>query len=212
MNSLIDAAITRYRTTLLLMAMVMACGVMARQAIPVESDPYIQVPFYVINVFHEGISPEDAERLLVMPMEVELRSLDGVKELKGYASEGAATMLVEFDVDNDLDQALLDVREAVDRARPEMPDTAEEPIINEESTADFPVLQVNFTGDDVPERVLYNAARRAKQELETLPGVLEANMNGAREELLEAIIDPGKLESYNISNEQLINTVLRTTG
>jgi len=208
-NSLIDAAVTRYRTTLLLMLMVMFSGIIARQAIPVESDPYIQVPFYIITVFHEGISPEDSERLLVMPMEVELRSLDGVKEIKGYASEGAATVLVEFDVDNDLDQALLDVREAIDRARPEMPDTAEEPIINEESTADFPVLQVNFTGDDVPERVLYNAAKRAKQELETLPGVLEANLNGAREELLEAIIDPGKLESYNISNEQLINTVLR---
>ncbi len=209
MNSLIDAAVTRYRTTLLLMLMVVIAGVIARQAIPVESDPYIQVPFYIVNVFHEGISPEDAERLLVMPMEVELRSLDGVKEIKGYASEGLATMLVEFDVEVDLDQALLDVREAIDRARPEMPDTAEEPIINEETTADFPILQVNFTGDDVPERVLYNAARRAKEELEALPGVLEARMNGAREELLEAIIDPAKLESYNISNEQLINTVLR---
>ena len=118
-------------------------------------------------------------------------------------------MLVEFDVENDLDQALLDVREAIDRARPEMPDTAEEPIINEESTADFPILQVNFTGENVPERVLFNAARRAKEELETLPGILEANLNGAREELLEAIIDPAKLESYNISNEQLISTVLR---
>ena len=209
MNSLIDAAVTRYRTTLLLMLMVVITGVIARQAIPVESDPYIQVPFYVVNVFHEGISPEDAERLLVMPMELELRSLDGIKEIKAYASEGLATMLVEFDVENDLDQALLDVREAIDRARPEMPDTAEEPIINEESTADFPILQVNFTGENVPERVLFNAARRAKEELETLPGILEANLNGAREELLEAIIDPAKLESYNISNEQLISTVLR---
>ena len=142
-------------------------------------------------------------------MELELRSLDGIKEIKAYASEGLATMLVEFDVENDLDQALLDVREAIDRARPEMPDTAEEPIINEESTADFPILQVNFTGENVPERVLFNAARRAKEELETLPGILEANLNGAREELLEAIIDPAKLESYNISNEQLISTVLR---
>jgi len=209
MNSLIDAAVTRYRTTLLLMFMVVISGIIARQAIPVESDPYIQVPFYIVNVFHEGISPEDSERLMVMPMELELRSLDGVKEIKGYASEGLATMLVEFDVEVDLDQALLDVREAIDRARPEMPDTAEEPVINEESTADFPVLQINFTGDNVPERVLYNVARRAKEELETIPGILEANLNGAREELLEAVIDPAKLESYNISNEQLINTVLR---
>ena len=146
---------------------------------------------------------------MVMPMELELRSLDGVEEIKGYASEGLATMFVEFDVDMDLDQASIDVREAIDRARPEMPDTAEEPVITEATTADFPVLQINFTGDNVPERVLYNVAQRAKEEIETLPGILEANLRGAREELLEAIIDPAKLESYNISNEQLINTVLR---
>lgn len=209
MNSLIDAAVSRYRTTLLIMFMVVITGIAARQVIPVESDPYIQVPFYIVNVFHEGISPEDAERLMVMPMELELRSLDGVEEIKGYASEGLATMFVEFDVDMDLDQASIDVREAIDRARPEMPDTAEEPVITEATTADFPVLQINFTGDNVPERVLYNVARRAKEEIETLPGILEANLRGAREELLEAIIDPAKLESYNISNEQLINTVLR---
>ena len=209
MNGLIDAAVNHFRTTLLVMLMVMVAGTIARQSIPVESEPYIQVPFFIVNVFHEGISPEDAERLMVLPMELELRALDGIEEMRGYASEGAATMFVEFDVEEDLDQALLDLREAIDRARSEMPDTAEEPIINEATTDDYPILQINFTGADVPERVLYNTARRAKLKLEALPGVLEAQMNGAREELLEAVIDPEKLESYNISNEQLINTVLR---
>jgi len=208
-NGLIDAAVTRYRTTLLIMLMVMFAGYMARQSIPIESEPYIQVPFFIVNVFHEGISPEDAERLLVMPMELELRALDGIEEMRGYAAEGGATMFVEFDVEEDLDQAMLDLREAIDRARAEMPDTAEEPAINEATTDEFPILQINFTGADVPERVLYNQARRAKLKLEALPGILEAKMNGAREELLEAVIDPEKLESYNISNEQLINTVLR---
>ena len=209
MNGLIDAAINRYRTTLLVLIMIAISGIVARGSISIEADPYIQVPFFVVNVFHEGISPEDAERLLVLPMELELRQLAGIKEVKGYGNEGSASMVVEFDVDSDLDQSLLDVREAIDRARPEMPDTAEEPIINEETTGDWPIIQINFAGDDVPERVLYNIARKVKDDLEALPGVLEANLRGAREELLEAVIDPAKLESYNISNEQLINTVLR---
>ncbi|MEM7217873.1 MAG: efflux RND transporter permease subunit [Pseudomonadota bacterium] len=209
MTGIIDAAINRWRTTLLIMLMVVFAGVVARQSISVESDPYIQVPFYIVNVYHEGISPEDAERLLVMPMEQELKSLDGLKELKGYASEGIATMLVEFDADEDLDQALVDVREAIDRAKAEMPSTIEEPIINEESTADFPILQVNLSGADVPERVLFEAARSLKQDIEGIPGVLTAELEGAREEQLEAVIDPVKLEAYNISNQQLIDTVLR---
>jgi multidrug efflux pump len=96
------------------------------------------VPFFFIGIVHEGISPEDAERLLVMPMEIELRKVEGVKELTAYASEGSANMLVEFDADYDLDQALLDVREAVDRAKPELPSTAEEPFVREETTDDFP--------------------------------------------------------------------------
>ena len=73
-----------------------------------------------------------------MPMEIELRSIEGVEQITSFASEGAANLMVEFDADYDLDQALLDVREAVDNARPEMPDSIEEPFIQEATVDDFP--------------------------------------------------------------------------
>jgi multidrug efflux pump len=158
MNSFIDAAINRTRTTMLLMLMVVIAGLIARSAIPIASEPHIEVPFFAVSIYHEGISPEDSERLLVMPMEIELRKVEGVKELTAYASEGSATLLVEFDPDYELDTALLDVREAVDRARVKLPSTAEEPFVQEQTTEDFPVIQVNLVGEDVPERVLYNLA------------------------------------------------------
>ena len=135
MNAFIDAAINRTRTTMLIMAMVVFAGLIARAAIPVENDPRIEVPFFIINLLHEGISPEDAERLLVMPTEIELRTVEGVKEFTSYSSEGFATVMVEFDADYDLDTALMDVREAVDRAKPELPSTAEEPIIREANSS-----------------------------------------------------------------------------
>ena len=75
MNSLIDAVVSRPRTTLLLMAMVLIAGVASLRSIPVESDPSIAVPFFQIQVFNEGISAEDGERLLVLPLENELRSV-----------------------------------------------------------------------------------------------------------------------------------------
>ena len=209
MRSMIDAAVSRSRTTLLLMFMVVLAGMIARFAIPIENDPDIAVPFYVVTLPHEGISPEDAERLLVLPTERELRTVEGVEEITAYAAEGAGTIVVEFDANYDLDQALTDVREAVDRAKPELPSTAEEPIILEESTSDFPIIQVNLVGEDVPERVLFNLASAISEDLEGLASVLEAPLRGEREEMLEAVIDPVQLEHYEISNEQLINTIVR---
>ncbi|MBL6690478.1 MAG: efflux RND transporter permease subunit [Pseudomonadales bacterium] len=209
MNSLVDAAVNRTRTTLLIMLMVIIAGVASMRAIPIEADPYIQVPFFQIQIFHEGISPEDAERLLVMPMEIELRSVEGVEELTSYATENFGMVFVEFDADYDINAALMDVREAVDRAKAELSSTAEEPIVREETTADFPILQVNLVGDEVPERLLYNLALDLRNEIESLPNVLDAELQGHREELLEIIIDPVALEFYQISGEELIGTLAR---
>ena len=209
MNALIDAAVNRTRTTLLLMFMVLIAGVASLRAISIEADPYIQVPFFQVQIFHEGISPEDAERLLVMPMEVELRSVEGVEEITAYATENFGMLFVEFDADYDIDAALIDVRDAVDRARAELPGTAEEPVIHEESTADFPILQVNLVGDEVSERVLYDIALDLRNEIESLPSVLNAELQGHREEVLEVTIDPVALEYYQISGEELIGTLAR---
>ena len=79
MYAFIEAAINRSRTTLLIMGMIVLAGIIARAAIPVANDPDIDVPFFVVNVIHEGISPEDAERLLVMPLEIEIRDVEGIE-------------------------------------------------------------------------------------------------------------------------------------
>ena len=209
MNALVDAAVNRTRTTLLLMLMVIIAGIYSLQAISVEGDPYIQVPFFQIQLYNEGISPEDAERLLVMPMEIELRSVEGVEEITSYATENFGMLLVEFDADHNITEALIDIREAVDRAKAELPSSTEEPIIHEESTSDYPILQINLVGDEVPERTLYSLALDLRNEIEAIPEVMEAELQGHREEVLEIIIDPIALESYEISGEKLISTLAR---
>ena len=207
MESIIDWTVTRSRTTLSILAMVLITGAYAYMTIPVESEPNIQVPVIVVTVPHEGISPEDSERLLVTPMETEMRSVEGVKELTAYAAEGSATIVVEFEADFDSDAALIDVREAVDRGKVKIPSTAEEPIVSEITANDFAAITVNFSGVDVPERVLYGLAVRVKDELEAIPDVLEAVMRGQREELLEVVIDPALLETYGINVGQLLSAV-----
>jgi len=202
--SLIETAIGRTRTTLSLLAVMVLAGIMARLALPIANDPHVDLPLFYVGVVHEGISPEDAERLLVQPMEIELRKLEGLVELKSTASEGMATFLVEFDVSQDLDKALSDVREAVDSARAEMPATAEEPFVEELTADGFPMLQVNFMGENASEREIYQTTLRVREQIETVPEVLSADLQGHREEVLEVIIDPDALNAYRISAEELV--------
>ncbi len=208
MYGLIEAAITRSRTTLLIMFMVIIAGLIARSVIPIANEPDIDIPFFIITVVHEGISPEDAERLLAMPLEIEMRNVEGIEQMTSFSTEGAATLMIEFDADHDLNKALMDTREAVDRAKAEFPSTAEEPIVQEASVDDFPILQINIVGE-VPERMLYGIAIDLRERIEAIPDVLSADMFGDREEMLEAVIDPNQLEAYAISTEELINTIVR---
>jgi len=208
MQRFIETAIARARTTLMIMSMIVIAGLISRMAIPIANEPDIDVPFFIVTVIHEGISPEDAERLLIMPMEIEMRNVEGIKEMTGFASEGAATLMLEFHADQDLNKALIDTREAVNRSKAEFPTTAEEPIVTEASIEDFPILQINVVGD-APERMLYNTALDLRELIENVPEVLSADMFGQREELLEAIIDPNALEAYAISSEDLITTMMR---
>jgi len=208
MNTLISAFVNRPAPVLLVLVVLMIAGSAAYVAIPKESEPDVSIPTLYINMVHEGISPEDAERLLVRPMETELRTIEGLKELRATASEGSAVLILEFDAGFDADRALTDVREKVDLAKAELPADTEEPWVQEINIALFPVLVVQLHGD-VPERTLVGIARNLRDKLEGLPGVLSADVAGDREELLEVIVDPVRLESYNLSYEELFNYVSR---
>ena len=208
MLKILETCITRSRTTLLILFMILMTGIIARLAIPIEYQPNVDVPFFGVMVAHEGISPEDAERLLVMPLELEIRQIEGVEEVTGYASEGIGQVMIEFDGESDIEDAEQDIRNAVDRAKIEFPSTAEEPFIEQGDTNDFPIIQINLTGD-VPERMLFNLARDMRDEIEKLGEILSANIDGGREEVMEIVIDPKALQTYQLSSELLMNTVIR---
>lgn len=204
----LDTLLRRPRMVLTLMLVMVLAGLITYITIPKEADPDIDVPVFYVSIVHEGISPEDAVRLLVKPMETELRGIDGLKEITAVASQGHAAIVLEFKSDIDHDEAANDVREKVDQARAKLPADAEEPSVHEINFSLVPVIAVVLSGD-VPERTLYRHARRLKDQIEAIPTVLEAKLVGHREELLEVVIDRTKLESYNISQDQLVSAVVR---
>lgn len=208
METLIRAALDRSRATLLLFIFLVLGGLAAYQAIPKEANPDVAIPMMYVSVTLDGISPEDADRLLVRPLEQELRSLEGVKEMTSTSSEGHASVMLEFFAGFDSRRALQDVRERVDAARSKLPTEAEEPRVHEVNVALFPVLSVALSGP-IPEAELIYIARRIKQELEGVPEVLEVDVGGDREDLLEIVVDPQVLDSYNIDYNELFNLVSR---
>ncbi len=208
MNALITAFINRPRPVIMILALLILAGIVSYVSVPKEAEPDIDIPQIYVNIIHEGISPEDAERLLLRPMETELRSIEGLKELRATGSEGSGVLILEFDAGFDADQALADVREKVDLARNELPQDSEEPFVQEINTSLIPVITVMLHGP-VPERTLVTIGRQLRDELEAIPGVLSADIGGDREELLEVIVDPVALESYNLNYADLISYVSR---
>jgi multidrug efflux pump len=207
-RALVDAAFGRSRAVLAALLLVTLWGGAVAWNIPKEAEPDVQLPVVYVSMAHEGIAPEDAERLLVRPVERELQGLEGLKEVRSTASEGHASVLLEFEAGTDIDQALADVREKVDLARAELPGDTEEPLVEEVNLSLFPVLVVTLAGD-VPERALLQAARDLQDRIEALPDVLEAEIAGEREEVVEIVIDPARVEAYGLRLDELYALVER---
>ena len=208
MTAIINAALGRSRTVLALLAMILITGIIAFIDIPKEAEPDIPVPTIYVSMVYRSISPEDAERLLVRPMEREMRSVEGVKEIKGQSYPNGANVTLEFEAGFDVDKALQDVREAADVAKAELPADAEEPTVHEVNMSLLPILAVSLSGD-VPERTLFTIAKRLKDKIEDVPSVLEADIAGDREEQMEVIIDPALLKSYGIDANEFTNFLKR---
>ena len=202
-----DLSVTHYRSTLCVLVLIVIAGVVARANMTVEAFPNPSVPIVVVSVYQDGISPEDAARLLIRPLEKELRVLEGVKEIRATARESIIYVVIEFDAAEAIEQAVIDVRAAVDRAKVELPREAEEPQVKEASAKNAPTIIVTVSGD-TSERVLFQTAQRLKRHIETLTSVLTADLTGHREEVVEAIVDPAKLEHYQITSAELSRAIL----
>ena len=208
MNTLIDAAFSRSRVVVLLLLMILTVGVLAYTSIPKESDPEVPLPFVYVSTSVDGISPTDAERLLVEPLEAEFAAISGLDKMESHAAEGFASVQLEFQAGGDIDEALDKVREAADRAESELPDDASEITITEINTALFPIVTVILSGP-VPERALNRIADEVQEGIEALPGVLEVDVGGKRDEFLEVLIDPTVFQTYNLSFEEVIGQIQR---
>jgi len=206
MFKLIDYAIGHSRLTIATLVFLLIAGAVSYRTIPKESEPDVKIPIIYTQLTQRGISPEDAERLLLRPVETQLKSVGSIKEMRSTAYEGGGYVLLEFEAGFDSKAALADVRAKVDQAKRDLPRDADEPVVTEVNLSLYPVLVVALSGD-MPERSMLRIARNAKNVIEQVPGVLSAELRGTRDEAVEIIVEPMLLKSYGVSLDQLIATV-----
>ncbi|MEL6265856.1 MAG: efflux RND transporter permease subunit, partial [Pseudomonadota bacterium] len=208
MTGLIDWLAVRARMVLVFVLISIGAGAFAYSTLPKEGAPDIDLPVLYVSVPLPGVSAPDAERLLVKELEQELRGVEGLDEMTGIATENHAGILLRFGFDWDQEAVLADVRDRVNRAEAQFPEDAEEPVIREVNLSEFPVIVVSLSGQ-VPERTLLRAAKDMQRRLESIPAVLEAELQGHRDEMVEVIVDPLAMESYDLTVADLFNVVDR---
>lgn len=209
MLSIIHASLTRTRSVLMVFVLLLISGGVTYKNIAKESNPDVTIPIIYVSMVHDGISPEDAERMLVRPMEKELKSLAGIKEMSANAGEGHASVTIEFVAGLDPAEALADVRDKVTLAKAKLPQDSEEPVVNEVTMANqVPAVTVILSGP-VTERGLLTLARTLKDKIEGTKEVLEVVIGGDREDMVEIIVDPLLMESYGLDQSDIFNLVER---
>lgn len=207
MKHIIDQSLGRTRAILMLFVLILVTGLVSYLTVPRESMPDITIPVINVSVGYEGISPEDAERLLILPLENELRSLEGIKDMEATAAQSSASVKLEFIAGMNSDLMLAKVRDKVDQAKAKLPEGADEPLVEQVSFArQMPVITVVLSGK-IPERALVAMAHDLKDELEGFRQVLEVDIAGDRTDVMDVIIDPLKLESYGLNPEDVIALV-----
>ena len=206
MHSIIQAAFKRPGAIIIMMMIIFSVGLNAWNNIPKQAEPDIDIPIAYVSVSYSGISPTDAEKLLVKPLEKLLRSVVGLDEMTSAATEGYASVTLEFLAGEDIDLVLEDVRKAVDDAKVDLPPNADAPKVTEISLSLFPILTAAIYGN-LPEKLLLLAARDLKDKLEAVDGVLEVEIGGDSEEIVEVLIDAGAMESYGLNPALVIRIV-----
>lgn len=182
-------------------------GLLAYNSIPKEQFPEVVFPQFFIVTINDGTSPKDMENLVTKHIEKELKSLDGVKEITSTSVQDFSSIIVEFGTDVDVEAAKQEVKDAVDKARPELPQTlTEEPEVIEVDVSQIPIMNVNISGD-IELHKLKEYADDLQDKIETLPEISRVDMGGAPEREIQINIDRYKMEAAGITMFDIFNAV-----
>ena len=184
-------------------------GVFAYQQMPVREVPDIDFPIVSVNVVLPGAEPEVIETEIIDPLEEEINTIEGLKELTSTAREQVATVTAEFELWRDIDIAAQDVRDRVERARRDLPDGIEAPIVSKLDPDAQAIMWLALTGDDrwPMVRLTEYADKVLKERLESIRGVGRIQVGGARLYAVRIRLDPDRLAGHGLTVQDVVATI-----
>ncbi len=197
----------RFRTTVyVLILMIVIVGVNSYRSMPLEDNPDVQIPIILVQTIYPGVAPEDMEKLVTNVTERELKDLKDVKKMTSTSAESVSVVQIEFETGVDMDDAYQKVRDKVDKAKPDLPDDAEDPMLIEINISEFPIMLVNVSGNYGLVK-LKKVAETIQDRIEQIPGVLGADLTGGEEREIQIYLDPNRLQHYEVGIGQVIGRI-----
>jgi CzcA family heavy metal efflux pump len=190
----------------ILILMILVIGWTAYTTMPREAAPDISIPIIIVTTPYPGVSPADIEGLVTQPLERDLQAVSDVKQITSSSKEGLSTVRVEFNTDVDIDDALRRVRDKVNSVRPNLPTDILEPIVSEINFSEFPIMIVNI-GGNVGLARLKSVAEDIQDEIETIPGILRADLNGGLTPEVQVNCDVYRLKAYKIGFSDVVGAI-----
>ena len=207
MKTLIDFFVDRYKATFTFLTFVLVWGFTSVIQIPASAYSDINIPYVFVSTFYDGVSAQDSERLVTRPIEQKLKTADELVDIQSYSRQNMSYVILEFPVEYSKDEAVQDVKDLIDEVKQELPSESDDPVVKEFTLDEFPIMDINLISSSSNQRELLAFARQLQTSIEALPEVLEAELRGVPDDLLEASIDKTKLESYNVSPRDLYNAI-----
>lgn len=200
-------SINNRTTVLVLSALIVLMGISTYINLPKESFPEIRQPKVYIGTPHPGNSPVDMENLITRPIEKELNTISAVEEIRSTSVQDYSTIIVEFTSTTLIEDALTKVKDAVDKAKPELPsDLEKDPNIFEMNFSEFPVLNINLSGNFSIEE-LNDYAEDLEDEIEKVSQISKVDIRGVDEKEVRVNVDPYQMEARLVNFSDIENAI-----
>lgn len=204
-----NLCIKRPVTTVVLFLIAGIFGIYGFLQMPVQENPDVEFPIISVNVVLPGASPAVVESEVIDPLESEINTIEGVRELNSTASEQTGTIIAEFELWRDIDIAAQDVRDAVDRAGRLLPQDAEAPIVRKLEIGAQAIMWIALTGDERWDdvRLTDYAENTVRQQIETVRGVGQIQTGGLRNYAVRIRLDPERLAAHQVTVDEVVQTI-----
>ncbi|WP_268034670.1 efflux RND transporter permease subunit [Algoriphagus sp. PAP.12] len=186
-------------SVVILTLIITVLGLSAYRTMPKESFPEIVIPTVYVGTPYPGNSPVDMENLITRPIEKELKGMNDVKDINSTSVQDFSSIIIEFNPGVEISKAIQDVKDAVDKAKSELPtDLDQDPNVLEVNTSDFPIMNVNISGD-YSETELKKFGEYLEDEIEKLSEISKADLAGTVEREIQINVDPYKMEATGVT-------------